>query len=160
MKKRETAVLVLMGLALVYAAFSLLVESSPEQTSVEAEKELKRLESEVEIQKVQVLDVVLNDTEEYLIQSAVRGWETGTLARARQAVQISLEREGPVMKFSGYLEMETRKIAIINGSEYEVGETMDPEGFVVKRIDSAKVVLKAGDGGEEIIVPIEESFLP
>jgi hypothetical protein len=43
--------------------------------------------------------------------------------------------------YSGFIETPQRRVAIINGIEYIVGEMLDKSKFVVRHIDAQRVVL-------------------
>ena len=45
--------------------------------------------------------------------------------------------------YSGYIETPQRRVAIINGIEYIVGEQLDQSQLVIRHIDSHRVVLGA-----------------
>jgi len=54
----------------------------------------------------------------------------------------------PVFIYSGYMEIENRKIAFINGSEYEVNEEIDTgldKGYYVETIEPNWVTIKHKD---------------
>ena len=52
-----------------------------------------------------------------------------------------------------------RKMAIINGLEYEQGEELEPGGFMLLSIDSNKLVIGAKGKQQQTIVPMEEEIL-
>ncbi len=64
-------------------------------------------------------------------------------------------RLGPV-EYTGYLEIGTRRIAVINGESYEAGEELEAGGYLVKRIRSSAVVIEEKGTGKDITVPLEE----
>jgi len=58
--------------------------------------------------------------------------------------------------YSGYLEMDGKRICIINGMEYESGEEMVTGGYVVRKIDPKNVVIEVTSDSQKIIVPLQE----
>jgi hypothetical protein len=52
--------------------------------------------------------------------------------------------------------MGDRKLAIINGVEYETGEELKFAGYIVERIEPLKVVIRDKEKQTIIIVPIKE----
>lgn len=45
------------------------------------------------------------------------------------------------LAYSGYLDMNGRRLAIINGMEYEAGDKVEPDGLTVKSILPNKVIM-------------------
>ena len=54
------------------------------------------------------------------------------------------------------MQLGNVKMAIINGTEYAVGEAMDDRSFYVKSISPQRVVIGKVDGVETIQLPIQE----
>jgi hypothetical protein len=53
--------------------------------------------------------------------------------------------------------MGTKRLAIINGLEYEVGDLLEPAGLVVRKIDPTQVVVAASDQkNKTLIIPMED----
>ena len=50
--------------------------------------------------------------------------------------------ESNKFRYTGYLLMDTEKIAIVNGKEYSVGQTIAGSNVVLQRINSFAIVLK------------------
>ena len=59
--------------------------------------------------------------------------------------------------YSGYMEMGKSRLAIINGIEYQEGDTLDIKGAFLKKISPAEVLISVGGEQEVILVPIENS---
>jgi len=56
--------------------------------------------------------------------------------------------------FSGYMVMGDKAFALINGMEYKIGETIVPQGFLVKKITARKVILQRKS--EHIVLYLKE----
>lgn len=59
--------------------------------------------------------------------------------------------------YSGYLEMGTRRFAVINGMEYTVGETIPPEGVVLRQIEPDAVLIGVPKTGETVRIELLEN---
>ena len=59
--------------------------------------------------------------------------------------------------YSGYIDMGNRKLAIINGMEYEAGEALEQGVYIIKSISPVQVVIGASGGPQEVILPLEET---
>lgn len=79
-------------------------------------------------------------------------------ARAEAAAPKEAGR-GPVsLVYSGFIEIGSRRMAIINGMEYEAGDIVNPGGFTLKSILPAKVLMIATNrDGSPIEVPLQET---
>ncbi len=66
---------------------------------------------------------------------------------------------GPVnLIYSGFIEIGSRRMAIINGMEYEAGDIVNPGGYTLKSILPAKVLMIATNrDGSPIEVPLQET---
>ena len=49
-----------------------------------------------------------------------------------------------------------KQIAIINGLEYRVGEQLEMEGYVLKRVTPSKVLIVNKNTGSEVEIPIQD----
>ena len=69
------------------------------------------------------------------------------------------EEEVPIVDFryTGYLEVGTKRMAIISGNDYEVGGKLEPGGFIIKGIDPARIII-VNRKGQKITVPFTEEW--
>ncbi|MGV8079168.1 MAG: hypothetical protein AB2L22_03790 [Syntrophales bacterium] len=58
--------------------------------------------------------------------------------------------------YTGYLEAGKRRVAIINGVEYNAGEPLVEEGYVLRAVDKSKVVIEKKLEGVKFDVLIQE----
>ncbi len=62
------------------------------------------------------------------------------------------------LAYSGYLDMNGRRLAIINGLEYEVGDRVEPDGLTIKSILPNKVIMVyTKKEGNPIVLPLQDS---
>jgi hypothetical protein len=60
--------------------------------------------------------------------------------------------------YTGFLRMGDKRLAIINGMEYEVGEILEPGGFTIRSISPSRVVIAPpGRKKKTLILPMEET---
>ena len=62
--------------------------------------------------------------------------------------------------YSGYLKIGDMILAIINGTEYGIGEPLDIPGFSVKYIAPHQVVVEVEGQIDNLILPLEEIHRP
>ena len=58
--------------------------------------------------------------------------------------------------YTGYLQAGKKKIAVINGLEYLIGEEIEPGGFIAREIYPDRVVIEMKGQKQKIIVPLVE----
>jgi hypothetical protein len=58
--------------------------------------------------------------------------------------------------YTGYLEMDHKRIAIINGMEYREGEPLDIKGFVLKSVSPGRVMIENQTTGATINVLLQD----
>ncbi len=58
--------------------------------------------------------------------------------------------------YTGYVETGRKAMAIINGIEYGVGDTLDIGGYAVKSISPERVVIEKKSDGSSMDIPINE----
>jgi hypothetical protein len=64
----------------------------------------------------------------------------------------------PNLVYNGFMELGSKRLAIINGQEYEAGDKLNPGGFTIKSILPTRVVLVSAQGeGAPIVLPLQES---
>ncbi len=85
-------------------------------------------------------------------KKSFREWEKRK-ERARAAGGIS---QKVTFSYSGYLKVGNKNLAIINGVEYEAGNPMEIEGYVLKKIYPDKVVIVNKKSGAKFDVPLQE----
>jgi hypothetical protein len=61
--------------------------------------------------------------------------------------------------YTGYMKAGNRQLAVINGNEYEAGETLAPQGYVLRSISPTKIVLEDRRDGTVFEVFLQD-FLP
>jgi hypothetical protein len=88
----------------------------------------------------------------FLERSSYRDW-----MKAKQAAKT----EGPAAKkvtinYTGFVEAGGRKVAIINGVEYGVGDQLEAEGYVLRSILPGKIVVESRSDNTRLEVPFQE----
>jgi hypothetical protein len=65
-------------------------------------------------------------------------------------------KAGPSIVYSGYVDTGQKKMAIINGWEYEAGQPLDVEGYLLKKVTPSRVLIVNRTTGGETYVTIQE----
>ena len=97
----------------------------------------------------------------YILKKALTQLEKDPFLET-EAFQISVPEkvnsksdEAVSLQYSGYLQVGSKHLAIINGLEYESKDTIEPQGYMVQKITPEQVFLKTA-GNERISLSIEE----
>jgi hypothetical protein len=105
----------------------------------------------------------LSEAEVYVIAKAAEEWpEDPFYKEERRSAEAEDEEKGsaePVFRYSGYLEIGRKKLAVINGREYVLGQELEGGGYIVREIHQNKVVIEGKVAGESITVPYREKKL-
>ncbi len=164
MSNREKIILALMAAALLYGAYHFL---GPSQGGSKGEQSanLEALNAYVLGVAASMSQLALNEAQKYVIASAAARWSEDPFLRVRpqdkreaSPQEAATSTETLNVTYSGYAEMNGSRIAIINGREYSPGEELEISGFVVRRIDPAKVELEKVGSGQTISIPLQDMF--
>lgn len=58
-------------------------------------------------------------------------------------------------RFTGYVELGSGRLAVVDGMEYQVGDTLDGGGYKVLSIAPEQVVLESLANGQQVPLPYE-----
>lgn len=87
-------------------------------------------------------------------RSVVMQTKTGVTKKGQGRIRKRVRQKIPIPDFiySGYLEMGKRRVAIVNGLEYLVGDSIDSAGYYLADIQPEKVVIMEKGRSEKRIV--------
>ncbi len=166
MSNREKIIVVVAVLAIIYGVYIVFLEPSAQQPTVKtSSNQLEDLNTFI-TKVAAATKEGLSEKDSEIIKRAEKAWVRDPLIRMRKPVEIEEEiqqaeketqPEGMIL-YTGYLEMGTTRLAIINGNEYAAGDTLDQGGYVVRRISPNQIVLATTDGTDNMfIVPLQET---
>jgi hypothetical protein len=97
----------------------------------------------------------------YKAMRAVEPWRADPFLKIDE--QLSLEKSQeisfPAFLYTGFVGMESKKVAVINGMEYESGDELSPPEFILKHIYPERIIIGIKDGKQETTVPLVEETL-
>lgn len=167
MTTREKIIVGLMLLVVVFGAYELFL--APKPGSVPLQKSPEGLESlNAFINKIAAANQKggLSDTDAYIIKLAEADWKQDPMLDIpKKALPKPVE---PVKKtepppkldlvYTGYMDMGGKSLAIINGMEYETGDTIEPGALLIRRIFPNKIEVVATErGGKIFTIPLTET---
>jgi hypothetical protein len=164
MTNREKIIVGLAALSLGYGAIELLLPRAKTAPSVQTQSSEGLT---VFISKVADATRSLSaEASTTVIQKAETAWKQNPFVAIPKAqapelkadAQKKPDRPLPNLVYSGFLEVGSKRLAIINGMEYETGDKLDPGGFTIKTILPTRVTLTSAQwGATPIVLPLQES---
>jgi hypothetical protein len=167
MSRREKIIVSIMLIVIIFGGTKLLLTSYHGEkignTPIKGVKALKKFVYDVS-KKIEKADS--SRFYSYTIQKLKSKWINDPfLSDTSSALPLKNRNPSPSIKatthqrfvYSGYLAFGGRKIAIINGMEYEAGETLASDRFILHDISPRHVVIAIAGENETIRVPIEEN---
>jgi hypothetical protein len=162
MSKREKILVGLMSLAIIYGIFVWFLSSPQQAATLNGDNEQKALNAFV-IKVAEKTTSGLSNSQAYVLKKAAAKWQRDPLVQIEPRPTVEKEETSqPVlatkMTYTGFLRMGDKRLAIINGMEYEIGDILEPDGFIVRSISPRRIVIAPpGAKKKTIILPMEET---
>lgn len=172
MTTREKIIVGVMILTVIYGAYTLFFSANtavaPQATRAEPVADLQKFVIQV-AQNLQ--KTTPTETETHNLEQASRNWQKDPFLRSVAALTTELERSLPVeevkekpipvetpdLRYSGFLQMGAKRMAIINGMEYEEGEMLPASGYFVRSISPKSVVVGKIGNTKSHVLPLDET---
>jgi hypothetical protein len=166
MGKRETIILGVTAVVILYAAFDYLMPKKkiPGIDAAQKTAELKTFVTDLTAglgkdSSKNLGTLIFSRAEKewaqdpFLDGKSYKSWTQVKVVTAKEA-----EAAAPKVEFvySGYLELNRKRMAIINGMEYSEGDGLDTKGYVLKSVSPSSVVIENRGIGATINVPLLE----
>jgi hypothetical protein len=161
MTTREKIIVGIMLLTVGYGAVELFLPRTQPVTplTVQSTEGLNAFISKV----ADAVKAATSDASALVIQKAEASWKQDPFMVIRKAQTIAAEKSSPkepvrplpAMTYSGFLEIGSKRLAIINGMEYEAGDKLSVGGVTIKSVLPNKVIMTSSQG--EIVLPLQES---
>ena len=170
MNRREKIIVAVMSMAILYGAYSLLFDSQSSRLDGQSGTETEPIEQFVIGVTTQLRKADASAQNAFLVNSARAEWKRDPMVRvarlnaAEAAVveEAAAETAAPVevnadgWTYTGFLEMGKRRLAILNGQEYEPGDMLSPDGYYLKGVSANHVVIGRKGAKETVTINIEE----
>ena len=160
MTNREKIIVGIMVLTVGYGAIELLLPRARGGAAAPAVQSTESLSAFIS----KVADAAkgaASESSAFIIKKAEADWKQDPLMVIRKApppaetrAPKETARAVPNMAYSGFLEIGPKRLAIINGMEYEAGDRVNPGAFSIKTILPNKVIMTSSQG--EIVLPLQE----
>ncbi len=163
MKKREKIILAVMCACILYAAYYFFLSGTGPGTPMVA------VTGGTSADSAKMMTEIANslkkdpatEPDSYVIARAESNWEAdpfykGVLASAKDKSAAGMAK-GPDIVYSGYVDLGVKRIAVINGNPYEVGDKLELTGsYYVRQIDSTRVVVVDREQSRNITIPLKD----
>lgn len=163
MSKREKIIVALMAVAVLYGAWEVLRPKSGKPLPAKGQSAVSD-ESFVTQMNATLNQLSASKAYEYVMKQATTPWPADPFGqepfKAEVEAQATPDAQAPRQikaAYTGFIKVGEKTMAIINGMEYESGETIDPGGLVVEQIAPHQVVLRPAGQGAKVTIPLEES---
>jgi len=163
MTNREKIIVGLATLALGYGALQLLLPRA-NVAPVPQPQSLEGLNAFI----AKVSDATRAGTAEagaIVIQKAEAAWKQDPFLEIQKAKAADPTATRPKetaritgLVYNGFIELGSKRLAIINGQEYEAGDQLNPGGFTIKSILPTRVMIVSSQGeSAPIVLPLQEN---
>jgi len=157
--KRQIIILAVAALFALYAAYEFLI-ARPATKKVKAEANLVQTESFVNTLSNELMKYKVVGVDTYITKKAEMDWSRNPFWDNASYREFAGNKAGGAAAakiiYSGYVDTGTKKMAIINGMEYEAGEALDVDGFILKKITPSRILVVNPKTGSEVYFPIQE----
>jgi hypothetical protein len=162
LNKRQIIILIVAVIFVLYAVYELLI-ATPAARKAKSSAKPVEISSFVSNLNNDLMKDVIAGVDAYIVRRAEADWKKSpfwdkTSYREWTAKGANTAGAGSTAKiiYSGYVDSGKKKMAIINGVEYRVGEQLEMEGYVLKNITPSIVLIVNKNTGSEITIPIQE----
>jgi len=160
-KKKRIIVYSVLAVVILLSVFFLM----PSSDQSDSKKNLSHLESITKEVKDGLKKTGMDKVTNYVINRAESMWSKDPFSdRKSVGVPSGAKTNGsgnetdiparirPVFTYSGYMEVGEKRMAIINGMEYETNEELEIKGYYVETIEQNWVIIEDKKNQEKITV--------
>ncbi len=152
-----------MVLVIIYGFYSLIMASRVKLAAPNSNMRAAELQSFVTQTTATIGSEMPSAYDIYVASRAGSPWESNPFYRKGWAENSGHSRSKDntslqsLFVYSGYIETGTRKVAVINDTEYMAGDPLvDKKGFFVKKISPSSVLIENRKEKTEFTVPLSE----
>ena len=164
--KQQIIILSVMVGTILYAAYDFFIAPRTQSAMIDIGKKSMELEAFINNITTSMPKGSLSAADAYIVSRAEAQWTKDPFYDRklyREWVKLKEPAKaggGTSQKmsfiYSGYLKIKNKKVAIINGVEYESGDPLEIEGYVLKNIFQGKVAIINEKSGAKFDIPLQE----
>jgi hypothetical protein len=161
MSKREKIILVVVAIAALAAGYIQFLAPSDKGDGVNIEEVKKELATFVTSTSAVVAQAKPSDRALYTIAVTRKPWDRDPFIEGEESIYLKKAPDitFPDFSYTGFVAAGMRRLAVIDGMEYEVGQELDPPEFVLRNIFPDKVIIGVKDNELETTVKLVEEKL-
>lgn len=159
--KRQIIIIAIAAVALLYGAYTVFSggkgqKDNPKINPVEKSSYVNNIAGDF-------MKNALSLSDTYIVERAEADWEKNPFWEkssyrewANKDKAKTTESSTAKIIYSGYIDIGQKQMAVLNGIEYSIGDELEINGYVLKKITALKVVLSNKSIGSELEIPIQE----
>jgi hypothetical protein len=155
-----------MALVILFAIYDYFIASRSKSEPIDIGKKTSELETFLTDITSRLPKGSLPSADAYILSRAESEWAHDPFYERKSFREWEKRKErakagGAVTQrvsfsYSGYLKVRDKNLAIINGVEYEAGDQLEIEGYVLKKIYPGKVVIVNEKSGAKFDIPLQD----
>jgi len=169
MKKREKIIVFFAVIAVLYCCYHFFSSSSLKTGAITSKTDIEDSKKFIKDVISKLLNDEYHEKELSIIEQASEDWTGNPFMEIKDAVKKNkkIKKTEPLnrkknLAYSGFITTGSKRLAIINGREYEegemlAGETLAQKGYSLKKISNYRVVVGI-KGGVDIILPLASTI--
>ncbi len=165
LKTREKIIIAIAALGVLYAGYVYLIE--PAINKAKAKDPKQEISAPASVVKNDLIKDADAGMGKYVIARAETDWKKNPFvdrtsssykewASIQRAAAAGSNNVAGKIIYSGYVDAGKNKIAIIDGFEYQAGDQLEMEGYVLKQVTPSQVLILNKNTGIEVDIPIAE----
>jgi hypothetical protein len=154
MTRREKFILAVTCGVAALGLGSLLFGGNPEVKAPSPAQD-KALSAQIEALAKGVDAATPSPVEVAMLEAIQRPWKTDGLYDKGLVGKAQGPKPASLPKYTGYVELGTGRLAVVDGFEYQVGDALEGGGYKVVAITPEKIFLESLANGNRVEVPYE-----
>ncbi|MBU3949838.1 MAG: hypothetical protein KJ826_16670 [Proteobacteria bacterium] len=148
--KQQIIILSITVIVALYGIYDFFIAPHAKSVSLNMKNESTQLEAFLTDITAKITKGPITAADNYTISRAEAEWKQDPFYNKKSLLdwikfnkheaKSDLKSE-PIFNYSGYIGMGNKKMAIINGIEYESGDNLETEGYVVEKIYPDKAII-------------------
>lgn len=155
-KKRQGIILIAVVLAVILGLYNFLIAPGKKNNAPDTLIRAKDLQLFVTQTTEEIGKALPLPFDTYVLNRAESKWDHDPFSWKAGFGNRGGYQEASLFTYTGFLELGSRRLAIINDMEYQAGDRMEKEGFFVKKISPASVVIRNRIENTEFEIPLSE----
>lgn len=163
--RQQIIIISIMVVAILYGAYNFFIVPGTKSVSFDAGKKPAELAAFAADVTANMTKESLSAADTYTINSAETAWKRDPFYEKKSFSDWKMfkepktgkdSKEEPGFNYSGYLKFDKKEMVIINGVEYESGNHLETEGYVLEKIYPDRVVIVNKKSRSRVEVPLQE----